>query len=170
MLSKMSIFKMLGLTIVLVSAIIAGGMTDAYAGVDVNVNLNLGPAPQEVVMVPSGVYFVPNLSLDVFFYSGFWWANRDNHWYRSRDYNGNWGEVNRRRVPASVNHVYGVPNYREVYGSHEGRHIPYGQWKKNEHRGFAQEKHRGNNDHGDHGNWNKKDGKREKGGKRGRGK
>ncbi|WP_460594173.1 hypothetical protein [Geomonas sp. Red276] len=100
-------------------------------------NVNLGPPPivvaqpPEVVMMPStGVYFVPGVEFDIFFYNGYWWSPRGDRWYRARAYNGPWRVVSRRGVPGPV---YGVPrDYRRVY-MHE-RHIPYGQWRK-EHRG-----------------------------------
>lgn len=140
-----------------------GGVKEA-AGVDVSVNLNLG-APQAMIMGPGGVSFVSNPGPDVFFYSGYWWAMRDNRWYRSHDYNGGWREMDRRYVPGPVYHVYEVPNYRNVYGKHEGKHIPYGQWKKYGSRGMDQEKHDYSDDHENRG---KHEGKG--GGKHGRGK
>ncbi|MDO9555768.1 MAG: hypothetical protein Q7J40_04220 [Atribacterota bacterium] len=83
--------------------------------------------PRVVVMIPSSrVYFVPNLSFDLFFYNGYWWSPRGNKWYRARAYNGPWGIIERRYVPAPV---YRVPkDYRARYEKQQ--HIPYGQWKK----------------------------------------
>lgn len=127
-----------------------GGVKEA-AGLDMSVNLNLG-APQAVIMGPGGVSFVSNPGLNVFYYSGYWWAMRDNHWYRSHDYNGGWRQMDRRYVPKPVYHVYGVPNYRDVYGKHEGKHIPYGQWKKEGHGEKMQQSHRDSGDNGDRGN------------------
>lgn len=141
MVTKKGFYAMVALVIVLGAFVSLGGVKEA-AGLGVSVNLNLG-TPQTVVMGPGGVSFVPNQGLDVFFYSGYWWAMRDNHWYRSHDYNGNWREMDRRYVPGPVNHLYGVPDYRNVYGKHEGNHIPYGQWKKYGSRGSG--------DHGNHG-------------------
>jgi hypothetical protein len=114
----------------LLACFIAG---TAEAGVDVGVNINIGPppitvaAPPAVVLVPgSQVYFVPGVEFDVFFHNGYWWSPRGNRWYRARYYNGPWGVVDRRYVPPPVR---GVPHdYRHVYVKE--RHIPYGQWKK----------------------------------------
>ncbi|MFA5105249.1 MAG: hypothetical protein WC527_08780 [Candidatus Margulisiibacteriota bacterium] len=99
----------------------------------VNVNINFGPPPivvsepPEVVMMPHyGIYFVPGISYDVFFYNGYWWSPRGNSWYRARQYKGPWGVVRRNYVPG---HLFKVPkNYREVYKRE--RRINYGQWKK----------------------------------------
>lgn len=127
---------------------IFGGIKEA-AGSGVSINLNLG-MPQEVIMGPSGVYFVPNQGIDVFFYGGYWWAMRDDHWYRSHDYDGDWREMDRRYIPGPVYRTYSVPNYRDVYGRQDGHHIPYGQWKKEGHRGGSGDQ--GNRGSGDHGN------------------
>ena len=83
--------------------------------------------PREMVMIPdSRVYFVPNLSFDLFFYNNYWWSQRGNNWYRSNNYNGPWGSIEQRSVPAPV---YQVPkDYRSRYEKQQ--RIPYGQWKK----------------------------------------
>ena len=129
---RKSIYGVLGLA-VLLGALFALRATKEAAAVDVRVNINLGPPPivvaepPEVVMIPgSRVYFVPDPKIDVFFYSGYWWSPRGDRWYRARAYNGPWGIVKQRYVPAPV---YQVPrNYRVVYEREQ--HIPYGQWKK----------------------------------------
>jgi len=126
-----SIFRMLGL-VVLLGALFAFGETKE-ASAEVSININLGPPPivvaepPEVVMIPGlQVYFVPQLEFDVFFYNGYWWSPRGSRWYRTRAYNGPWKVVNKRYVPAPV---YRVPkDYRNVYEKEQ--HIPYGQWKK----------------------------------------
>jgi hypothetical protein len=122
-----------GIALLLGALLICGGPGTAAAGVNVGINVNLGPPPivvaepPEVVPVPStGVYFVPGINFDVFFYNGYWWSPRGDRWYRSRAYNGPWRIIGRRYVPRPV---YQVPHdYRRVYGRE--RHIPYGQWKK----------------------------------------
>jgi hypothetical protein len=100
--------------------------------------------PMEMVMIPrSSVYFVPGVSVDLFFYNNSWWNRRGDRWYRASGYNGPWSAVGHRHVPGPV---YRVPaNYRTVY-VHE-RHVPYGQWKKmhGEHGG----KHKGKKHHDD---------------------
>jgi hypothetical protein len=104
----------------------------ASAEVGVSVNINLGPPPvvvaepPEVVMVPqSRVYFVPESRVDIFFYSGYWWSPRGDHWYRSRNYNHGWVSVAPVHVPRAV--IYMPRDYRVRY-AHAQRH-PYGQWK-----------------------------------------
>jgi len=84
-------------------------------------------APSAIVIMPeSGIYFVPGISYDVFFYDGYWWSPRGDRWYRSAQYKGPWGVVHSKSVPA---HLFEVPkNYRKVYEKEQ--HINYGQWKK----------------------------------------
>jgi hypothetical protein len=121
------------LALLLGALLILGRPGTATAGVNVGINVNLGPPPivvaepPEVVLVPrSQVYFVPGLEFDVFFSNGYWWSPRGDRWYRSRAYNGPWRTIERRYVPRAV---IGVPHdYRRAYNRE--RHIPYGQWKK----------------------------------------
>jgi hypothetical protein len=103
------------------------------AQAEVSVNINLGPppivvsAPPAVVMIPgSQVHFVPDPSIDVFFYGGYWWSPRGERWYRARAYNGPWGVIERHRIPRAV--IYMPRDYRTRY--ERERHVPYGQWKK----------------------------------------
>lgn len=99
---------------------------------EVNVNINIGPPvivesePPEVVMMPRmGIYFVPSVSFDVFFYNGYWWSPRGDRWYRARQYKGPWGVIQRNSVPGPL---FKVPkNYREVYK--QEKHINYKQWR-----------------------------------------
>ncbi len=123
---------MLGLGVLLFAALLVpGSMKGAFA--EVNVNINIGPPPivvpepPEVVLVPgAGVFFVPQLDFDVFFYNDYWWSPRGSHWYRSRAYNGPWGVIDKRYVPAPV---YRVPkDYRHRYEREQ--RIPYEHWKK----------------------------------------
>jgi len=82
--------------------------------------------PREMVMIPdSRVYFVPNLSFDLFFYNNYWWSQRGNNWYRSSNYNGPREIVEQRNVPTPVSRV--PKDYRSRYENQ--RHIPYGQWQ-----------------------------------------
>jgi len=84
-------------------------------------------APPALVMMPqTSIYYVPDVSYDVFFYNGYWWSPRGDLWYRASQYNGPWGVVQRTYVPGPL---FKVPkNYRVVY--QKERHINYGQWKK----------------------------------------
>ncbi len=126
-------FCKVGGSALLLGALLAcGAPKEVAAGVDVGVNVNLGPPPVVVaeppamVMVPNtSVYFVPEANFDVFFYNGYWWSPRGGRWYRSGAYNGPWKHMDRRFVPRPV---FRVPHdYRHVYARE--RHIPYREWR-----------------------------------------
>lgn len=152
---RKSIYRVLGLLVLIVALFAFRGTKDASA--EVSVNINIGPPlitvaePPEVVMIPGlQVFFVPQLEFDVFFYNGYWWSPRGNRWYRSRAYNGPWGVINRRYVPTPV---YQVPkDYRGRYEREQ--HIPYGQWKHQERKEHREGKdHKKDHKHGrGHGN------------------
>jgi len=126
-----SIFRMLGLVVILVMLFVFGKTKEAAA--DVSINVNRGPPPiiaakpTEVVMIPDlQVYFVPKLEFDVFFCNGYWWSPIGSLWYRAMAHNEPWKVVNKRYVPALL---YRVPkDYRNVYEKEQP--IPYGKWKK----------------------------------------
>ncbi|MBI5604771.1 MAG: hypothetical protein HY879_15640 [Deltaproteobacteria bacterium] len=136
------IFKIFCLFVMLGSLITIDRTKDAWA--DVQVNINLGPPPivvaepPELVLIPgSQIYFVPHPEIDIFFYNNYWWSPRGSRWYRARAYKGPWVIVTRRYIPAPV---YRVPReYRVIY--ERERRIPYGQWKK-EFRHREREEHR----------------------------
>ena len=114
------------------------------AQAEVNVSINFGPppivvsAPPEVVMMPGmGIYFVPGISYDVFFYNGYWWAQRGDGWYRSASYNRGWAKSS--NIPSNLRRI--PKNYRSVY--HNQRPIKYEQWKGGHDRG-GNNKGRGN--------------------------
>ncbi len=153
---RKNVYGIAGVTLIMGALLTCGAANEAAAGVNLGINVNLGPppivapAPPEVVMVPgSQVYFVPGLQFDVFFYNGYWWSPRGDRWYRATAYNGPWNVIGRRYVPGPV---FGVPHdYRRVY-AHE-RHIPYGEWRG--HRGGGERHGRGGESHdrGEHRGW-----------------
>lgn len=149
---KKVFYKIFGLAVLLFVFLIFTGPGQANAAVNVGINFNFGPPPQEIVAVPGDVYFVPTPGVDIFFYSGYWWTIRQNRWYRSHDYNGSWIVVNQRYVPSPVFQVYRTPNYR-VHYVQVGRHIPYEKWRSNVSRNNnhgSQGGHGNNGEHGSH--------------------
>ena len=61
----------------------------AMAGVSINIGIPLPPpipfaAPPSVIVMPetSGVYVVPDVDADLFFWDGFWWRLWEGRWYR----------------------------------------------------------------------------------------
>jgi hypothetical protein len=131
-----------GISMVLAALFLAGLPVSAPA--DVNVNINIGAPvvvaePAAVALIPgAGVYFVPGVEPDLFFFGGFWWSPRGDRWYRAGAYNGPWVVVKRRVVPVEVVRV--PRDYRARYK--KAKHVPYGQWKK-QHEGRGHGKDRG---------------------------
>jgi len=127
---KIMVYRILALTII-ISGICPIAMIKEAAA-EVNIQVNLGPPvimmdePAEVVFMPDyGIYFVPGLAYDIFFYNGFWWSSRGRHWYRSRYYRSGWTISMDRDVPGQLLRVPG--NYRKRFG--QVKHIPYRAWK-----------------------------------------
>ena len=93
----------------------------AQVSVSVDVGVPAPPeivfsAPPEVVVLPetTGVYVVPQVEHDIYFWSGFWWRPFGGRWYRSRYYDRGWGYY--RDVPSFYYDV--DPHWRRHY--HEG--------------------------------------------------
>ena len=91
------------------------------AAVDINVNISLPPpivfqAPPDVIVMPdtNGVYVVPEIDTDMFFWNGWWWRLWEGRWYRSHYYNRGWGYYN--AVPSFYFDV--DPGWRGYYRDH----------------------------------------------------
>ena len=116
--------------------VLIGFSSQSYAGVNVGIGVALPPpivveAPPAVVALPgaAGVYVAPDVSVDLFFWNGWWWRPWGGHWYRSHYYDRGWGYY-RGGVPRFYSHVN--PGWREHYRSHSWngrrwnyRHIPH---------------------------------------------
>ena len=76
-------------------------------GVNVRVGNNL-PAiryasPPLLVVIPGTyVYIVPDIDVDVLFFQDYWWRPYEGHWYRSRDYKGQWSYVEPGKIPSEL--------------------------------------------------------------------
>jgi hypothetical protein len=128
---------------------------ESTAEVNVNVSIPLPglviSAPPAMVVVPGTyVYYPPEVSVDIFFYRGYWYRPYQGAWYVAHGYNGPWHTIGVGHVPHSVIGV--SPHYRHVSSGYE--RIPYGTVKGNWHtweRERYWEKHeRSRGYHGDH--------------------
>ncbi len=114
--------------------------------VNVGVNIPLPPAivfsapPQLVVIPETYVYADPDVDVDIFFHSGWWWRPWEGRWYRSRNYDSGWGYY--KHAPPFYSQVpsHWRDDYREhKWKGHKWDHkpIPHDQvqrnWKKWEH-------------------------------------
>lgn len=92
----------------------------SMAGVSVGINIGLPPlvfaAPPEVIVLPytSGVYVVPEIDAELYFWNGWWWRFWDGLWYRSHYYDRGWGYYS--RVPSFYFDVN--PGWRGYYNDH----------------------------------------------------
>jgi len=97
--------------------------------VSVGVGVALPPpivvqTPPAMVALPgaTGVYVAPAVSVDLFFWSGWWWRPWGGYWYRSRYYDHGWGYY-RGGVPAFYRHVN--PGWRGYYASRSWNGHPW---------------------------------------------
>ena len=114
--------------------------------VNVGVNIPLPPAivfsapPQLVVIPETYVYADPDVDVDIFFHSGWWWRPWEGRWYRSRNYNSGWGHY--KHAPRFYSQV--PSHWRDDYRGHkwkghkwDHKRIPHDQvqrnWNKWEH-------------------------------------
>lgn len=116
-------------------------MTMAQVSVGVGVSIPLPPvitfqAPPDVVVLPdtNSVYVVPGVSVDLFFWNGFWWRPWEGRWYRSPYYDRGWAYYN--RVPSFYYDV--DPYWRGYYQNHNWhghnwnyQHVPHSELQKN---------------------------------------
>ena len=93
------------------------------------------PAPPEVIVVPDayGVYAVPDIDVDIFFWNGWWWRPWEGRWYHSRYYDRGWAYY--ANVPRFYYDV--EPGWRRYYRDHDWRghrwdheRIPYDRLHK----------------------------------------
>lgn len=113
----------------------------AMAGVDISVGIALPPqiafeAPPDVIAMPetSGVYAVPEIDADLYFWNGFWWRLWEGRWYRSAYYDRDWAYFD--NVPSFYFDV--DRHWRDYYRNHnwyghEWNHqrIPYDRLQQN---------------------------------------
>ena len=139
--------------------VITGSATQSEARVNVNIGVNLPAyrfaAPPEVVVIPGTyVYMVPDIDVDVLFFQGYWWRPYEGHWYRSRDYRGQWRYVAPARTPLGLREL--PQDYRHRLSPGYER-IPHGDVQRNW-RKWEMEKHwdrRGEQGRGGHGDKNR---------------
>ena len=69
-----------------------------------------------VIVIPDtdDVYVVPDIHVDLFFWSGWWWRPWNGRWYRSQYYNQSW--IYYRDIPSFYFDV--DPGWRENYRGH----------------------------------------------------
>ena len=70
-------------------------------------------SPPDVIVMPDtqGVYVVPDIDVDMYFWNGWWWRPWEGGWYRSQYYNRGWNYYN-----STPSFYYDVdPGWRTYY-------------------------------------------------------
>jgi len=84
--------------------------------------------PEYLYVIPSfGVYFVPDISAEVFFVSGRWYYSTRGVWYWGSSYRGPWTYIEVRHIPGPLRRL--PRDYRSRYRNDYYR-VPYGHWEK----------------------------------------
>ncbi|GEM_PF-2360224 len=61
--------------------------------------------PRLVFVTRYGIYFAPDLDVDLYFDRGVWFYFYDNIWYKSSDYRGPWTVVQVKQLPPGLRKV-----------------------------------------------------------------
>ena len=84
-------------------------------------------APEFLFFMPAfAAYFLPNVSVDVFFYGERWYYRSGGHWYWGASYRGPWTWISVHSVPGPVLKI--PPSYRDA--ARDYRKIPYPKWEE----------------------------------------
>ena len=85
-------------------------------------------APEFLYVIPTfGVYFVPNISAEVFFVNGRWYYSARGVWYWGSSYRGPWTTIHVRHIPRQLRKL--PRDYRTRYRT-EYYKVPFGHWEK----------------------------------------
>ncbi len=117
-----------------ITAAVSFSPLNSFAGVNVNVGINvplpaleIGAPPAMVVIPGTYAYYAPDVDADIVFYHNYWYRPYGGRWYRATSYNGPWGFVAVGSVPGPLLHL--PPDYRHMRPGYE--RIPYGQFRSN---------------------------------------
>jgi hypothetical protein len=92
------------------------------------------PEPPPVAVIPGTyVYVVPDVTVDILFYHGYWYRPYGRHWYRALSYNGPWIYLGPGGVPRAILEL--PPGYRRLPpGYHRipyaHLHANWGRWER----------------------------------------
>jgi hypothetical protein len=132
------------LTILLTLFVVTLVPVPAMARVNVDIGIVLPPPivaePPAVVVLPGapGVYVAPDISVDLYFWNGWWWRPWNGRWFRSRHYDGDWSYY-RRGVPGFYSRVN--PRWRGYYKDHRWNDRPW-HYRRIPHREFQHRHYR----------------------------
>ncbi|MEW6713782.1 MAG: hypothetical protein AB1306_01660 [Nitrospirota bacterium] len=143
--------------------------------IDFSIGINIGAPPRQVVVSGSPalysipgtpVYYVPEVSRQIYFYSNNWYRLYNGYWYRASFYNGPWIFLQPESLPVvftDLSPAYYIYPPREVYRPY-WKHKAY--WREREERHEERREHLHRHHEREHDAW--RDYKEEKRWKRGR--
>lgn len=120
--------------------------TPARADAQIRIRLGFPAVLPPLVEIQPGVRVVQDFDEEVFFVGGYYWVQRDDRWYRTRNHNGNWLIVEPGRVPGQLGHLerghYRRFHHDERRAWPEQRHAPRNarHWKPEQ---YAERRGRG---------------------------
>ncbi|MBF0257507.1 MAG: hypothetical protein HQK62_01505 [Desulfamplus sp.] len=99
--------------------------------------------PQLIVVPETNIYVVPDVEVEIFFYSGWWWRPSEGHWYRSKSYNSGWVGYSNvpsfyREIPTDWRSDYRKERWRRHQWNpqlipHEQVQESWSRWEKTNH-------------------------------------
>ena len=107
---------------ILVGALLGLEPGPAQAKTDVQIGIQIGAAPQLVVVPGTPVYYAPRVPYNYFFYGGQYYVFHDAAWYFAPTFNGPWAVIAVEYVPPPILRVP-VAYYR----------VPPAHWKEHKH-------------------------------------
>jgi len=101
---KSIVIALAGVAFIGTAYLLYPGKTSAEEGAYIGISMPLPTVvitePPTVVLIPgTAVYYTPDVGIDLFFYSGFWYRKHNENWYRATYYNGPWTYLPAKMVP-----------------------------------------------------------------------
>jgi hypothetical protein len=85
--------------------------------------------PSNLSLIPGlSVYFVPNISFEIFFHSGLWYHRIEGNWYSGKSHRGPWRSLAPKQLPKKFKKI--PKDYRKRDRDREYDRVPYGHWEK----------------------------------------
>jgi hypothetical protein len=85
--------------------------------------------PKLMYHIPSmGVYYVPKVKEDIFYYERQWYTRVGDSWYSGTGYNGPWQGLSYRQVPGALKNV--PVDYRARKDQLDTKIVPYEHWRR----------------------------------------
>ncbi len=71
------------------------------------------PVPPRLVLIPEiGIYYAPDIEVELYFRGGGWFYFHNGYWYKGRDHRGPWVYVPMKKLPREFSKI--PPGFRKV--------------------------------------------------------